>query len=231
MTGVTPLVIAHRGASQDHPENTMAAFVGAREQRADWVELDVRRTADGELVVHHDPALADGRVIAEVRRRDLPQRVPTLTEALAACSPMGVNVEIKNSLGEPGFDGERRIAAEVVEVVLAAEPAVDVLISSFDFATIEAVKIADPGMATGYLVLSFVDPVDAVARALDGGHTAVHPWTHTTDRAAVDRCREAGLLVNVWTVDEEDRIAELAMWGVDGIVTNRPAVARRVLTR
>ena len=59
-------VIAHRGASAAAPENTIEAFLLARELGADWVELDARRTRDGAIVVHHDDTLADGRVIVEL---------------------------------------------------------------------------------------------------------------------------------------------------------------------
>src|SRR3954462_15730102 len=84
------LVIGHRGASHDYPENTLEAFEGAARQGADWVELDVRCTLDGALVVHHDPVLADGRAICETESLSLPPSVTTLALALAACPPMGV---------------------------------------------------------------------------------------------------------------------------------------------
>ena len=70
-------VIAHRGASKAFPENTVAAFRGAAAMGADMVELDVRRTADGYLVIHHDARLPDGRVIYDLRARELPPRCPT----------------------------------------------------------------------------------------------------------------------------------------------------------
>ena len=65
-------VIAHRGASNAFPENTVAAFRGAHEMGADMVELDVRRTADGRLAIHHDAHLPDGRAICDVASGDLP---------------------------------------------------------------------------------------------------------------------------------------------------------------
>jgi glycerophosphoryl diester phosphodiesterase len=221
-------VIGHRGASHDHPENTLEAFAGARELGADWVELDVRVTADGHLVVHHDPALADGRVIASLARADLPPSVPTLAEALAVCSPMGVNVEIKNDTTEPDFDEARSMVGPVLEVIEAS--GVEALISSFDFEVLEAVhRLGDVG--TGYLVYLADDPIDAVTRAADAGHDALHPWYGFVDRALVDRCHDIGLEINVWTADEPEWIAKLADWGVDGIVTNRPDVALRTLGR
>jgi glycerophosphoryl diester phosphodiesterase len=77
-------IIAHRGASRAERENTLAAFARAGGLGADGVELDVRRTADDRLVVHHDPRLADGRVIVDTPARDLPGHIPSLEAALAA---------------------------------------------------------------------------------------------------------------------------------------------------
>ena len=99
-----PLVIAHRGASSDFPENSLEAFSGAFEQGADWIELDVRRSKDGVLVVHHDAHLSDGRLIRDLDSNLLPEEVPSLAEAFEASENMGVNVEIKHLPGEPDFE-------------------------------------------------------------------------------------------------------------------------------
>src|SRR5438445_9364775 len=107
-------VYAHRGASAAFAENTVEAFRGAAAMGADWVELDVRRTADGALAVHHDARLADGRAIVETLSTELPASVPSLSDALAACAPLGVNVEIKNWRDDVDFDAEVRIAEPVV---------------------------------------------------------------------------------------------------------------------
>ena len=109
-----PLVIAHRGASVDRPENTVAAFAEARVQGADWVELDVRLSADGVLVVHHDAHLADGRLIRLVDSDDLPADVPSLAEAFEAAEGMGVNIEVKNLPGDPDFDDVHLVCDSVV---------------------------------------------------------------------------------------------------------------------
>ena len=98
------LVIAHRGASRAERENTIAAFVRAVEMGADGIELDVRRTADDVLVVHHDAMLGDGRIVRQVPAGELPDHVPTLSAALDACAGAFVNVEIKNDPSEPDFD-------------------------------------------------------------------------------------------------------------------------------
>ena len=221
-------VIGHRGASHDHPENTVEAFGAAQAMGADWVELDVRVTADHELIVHHDPVLPDGRAISELACSDLPTAVPSLAAALAASSPMGVNVEIKNEPTESGFDADRSMVGPVLDVIEAS--GVEALISSFDFEVLEMVhRLGD--VATGYLVYLVDDPIDAVTRAADAGHDAINPWYGFVDEVLVARCHDVGLAVNVWTVDEPEWISTLAGWGVDGVITNRPDVALRALGR
>ena len=223
------LIFGHRGASFDHAENTIPAFHAAIQQGADGAELDVRRTSDGFLVVHHDPALRDGRMICDIRRTELPERVPTLFEALIACGSLLVNIEIKNTPDEPGFEADRRISVDTLAVLDALTDPPPVIVSSFDFASIEMIKATSPRTRTGYLVMAASQPIDAVERCVDGGHEAVHPWDPLVDAAVIERCHEASLAVNVWTVDDPDRIIQLAAWGADGVVTNRPALARSAL--
>jgi len=224
-----PKVIGHRGASADWPENTVAAFVGANSAGADWVELDVRLTALDEPVVIHDPFLPDGRVVCESPGRVLPSSIPRLREALDACSPMGVNVEIKHDPHEPGFHADRRIA-DIVVAALADAPT-EILISSFDLAVIDRCRSLAPHVPTAYLVLDARSPSGAIEACVAGGHSAIHPWDPGVDEELVSAAHHAGLALNVWTVDDPERIARLAGWGVDGIVTNVPALARQVLGR
>src|SRR5579862_8036318 len=136
------LVLAHRGAHEPAApglrENTVAAFRAAAALGADGVELDVRRTADGALAVHHDPTLPDGRRIEAVARAELPSWVPSLTEALDACAGMAlVDVEIKNSPLEPGFDPVHAIGRRVA-AALAGRPGL--LVSCFNLATLDAFR-------------------------------------------------------------------------------------------
>ncbi len=222
------LVVAHRGASAELPENTVEAFRGARERGADWVELDVRRTADGELAVHHDARLPDGRAIVELPASELPLSVPDLVAALAACEPLGVNVEIKNLPGDPDFDPACRIAGQVASIV--ATRTQPILVSSFHAETLDVLRDLEPSVATALLTFALHEAertVDAVAAA---GHSALNPFDATVDAALVGLCHDRGLAVNVWTVDDPGRIAELATLGVDGIVTNVPDIARAILS-
>jgi len=227
--GVT-CVIAHRGASRAAPENTVAAFRRAAEMGADMVELDVRRSADGRLVVHHDPFLADGRAVAATRADELPSAVPTLDAALDACVGMAVNIEIKNDPDEPGFEPDRALADDVAAVVAARGDADRVVVSSFDRASIDRLReVAWPPIATAWLVT--VPPPDAVEVVVAGGHQALHPSWQAVDPALVEQAHAAGVAVNVWDCDDPEAMVRLAGWGVDGICTNVPDVAIGVLRR
>ena len=220
--GVTS-VIAHRGASRAEPENTVAAFRRAASMGADMVELDVRRSADGLLMVHHDAHLPDGRAVAATAAAEMPRSVPTLDAALDACAGMTVDIEIKNDEGESGFDPARRLSDDVVSLVLRRGDADRILVSSFDLASLERVRAVTADVATGYLVDA---PSEGVVELLvQGGHQALHPSWETVDAAFIRGCHQAGIAVNVWTLDDPDAMVRLAGWGVDGICTNLPDVA------
>lgn len=224
-------VIAHRGASKAFPENTVAAFRGAGEMGADMVELDVRATADGHLVIHHDALLPDGRVIYDLHARELPSHIPDLGAAIDACGQMGVNIEVKNSRRDPDFDSERTVAAEVARFVADRSLHDQVLVSSFDVASIERVRVVDRAVPTAWLTMVIPDAAAVAAGLVGNGHRALHPFDLVVDAALVDACHDLGLEVNVWTVDDPVRMEQLAELGVDGICTNLPDVALRVLGR
>lgn len=228
--GAPVRIIAHRGASAAAPENTVEAFHLARELGADWVELDARRTADGCVVVHHDAELADGRRIVELDRADVPAPVCELGEALDACAGMSVNIEIKNWPDDPDFDATEWLAAFVVDEVRRRGDQGRVLVSGFHYPTIQEVRRLDPSVPTAFLhLLSERSWSDLAARVAADGHAALHPWDPLVDADLVAAAHEHGLEVNVWTVDDPARMAELIALGVDGLCTNVPDVARDVV--
>jgi glycerophosphoryl diester phosphodiesterase len=222
-----PHVIAHRGASAAYPENTVEAFRAAGPLGATWVELDVRRTADGALAVHHDARLADGRAIVDLAAADLPPAVPLLRTALDACAPLGVNVEIKNLPTDPDFDPTAALVADVATAV--ADRAQPILVSCFHPPTLARLRAFDDSVATALLTFNLPDPLATIEHARTFGHRALHPFTATVTAELVNAAHGAGLAVNVWTVDDPERMVELAGLGVDGIVTNVPDVARAAL--
>jgi glycerophosphoryl diester phosphodiesterase len=215
------LVLAHRGYTEGFAENTLDAFLAAGRLGADGVELDVRRSADGALVVHHDAALPGGAAISETRVRDLPPHVPLLAEVLGACDAMLVNVEIKNSPGDPGHDPTGALAAAVAGEIAESGRSASVVVSSFDAPTIDAVRSADPGLAVGWLLAPGSDPLDAVAPAVERGYQAIHPFVGRVGPALVAEARSAGLAVHVWTVNAPDALREMVHLGADAVITDR----------
>lgn len=224
-------VLAHRGASRAERENTVAAFRRARAMGADGVELDVRRTLDARLVVHHNATLDDLRVIAATRAADLPDHVPTLTEALDACAGMWVNVEIKNDPREPDFDAADSIADDTMSMLIERGEPERWLLSSFRIETIDRCReLADgAGLAIRTAWLTSIVPDGVGPMLVAGGHSALHPWVNALERRTIAECHEHGLDVNTWTCDDPERMRELIDWGVDGICTNVPDVAVSVV--
>jgi glycerophosphoryl diester phosphodiesterase len=226
-------VIAHRGASRAERENTVEAFRRASSMGSDAVELDVRRTRDGVLVVHHNPDLPDGRVIVATDAVDIPSSVPSLGAALDACAGMWVNVEIKNDANEPDFDPTDDIADQTMEALIARDEHDRWVISSFRIETIDRCRaIADAAslpIRTAWLTT--VVPEGTGQLLVDRGHIALHPWVGLLSQAVIDDCHAHGVQVNTWTCDDPDRMRELIQWGIDGICTNVPDVALALLDR
>ncbi|MFM8863177.1 MAG: glycerophosphodiester phosphodiesterase [Acidimicrobiia bacterium] len=222
------LVVAHRGASAAHPPgNTLAAFAASVALGADWVELDVHLSADGIPVVHHDPDLADGRGLGDLRRADLPGFVPSLAESIDTCGSLGVNVEIKP-------DGPERLRGALIESVVDLLVALGrperFLVTSFDHSIVARVRTLAPEVPTGLLTFEVAELVGLVDRAVDEGHAAVVPWWGMVDESFVDRTHARGVAVNVWTVDDPDDIGRLVAMGVDAVITNVPDIGRAVVS-
>ena len=226
-------VMAHRGASKAERPNTTKAFARAREMGAHAVELDVRQCRSGEIVVHHDPQIADGRIISQLDKSQLPDFIPTLDEVLDACGEMWVNVEIKNHRTEPDFDADDHRTDAVLEVLRRrvarhGDPH-RYLLSCFRRATIDHVARLWPELPTAWLTISVAN-ADELARDLkSSGHVAVHPEVGQVSRNLIDVFHRHGLAVNTWTCDDPANMAKLIEWGIDGICTNVPDVALRVL--
>lgn len=235
MTTNQPLVIAHRGASAQAPENSLAAFRTAAELGAEWVELDTHLSADGDVVISHDAHYPDGALVNALPASARPTGVCLLDEALDTCDAagLGVNVEIK---AVPG-DADAHTAEALTDAVLAilheryagdAERRRQLLVTSFSPATIDRVA-ARSDVPTGWLTIDNKDP-DAIAKRVSGGgHVAVNPWDPLVTRQFVDAAHDAGLAIYPWTVNDPDRISELVAWGVDGIITDVPDLARRII--
>jgi glycerophosphoryl diester phosphodiesterase len=223
-------VIAHRGASRAERENTLEAFHRAGTMGADAVELDVRRTVDGAMAVHHDAVLPDGRLIVEMHSSDLPAHVPLLPAALDACAGMWVNIEIKNHPIDPDFDPNDSLAATIAAHLADRGEDHRWLISAFHRPTVDAMRTLRPEVRTAWLTEGVRDEdCERVARDMAGfGHTALHPYTKFLNQNCITVFHSHGLQVNSWTIDDPARMAEVIGWGIDGICTNVPDIALQV---
>ncbi|HVR61828.1 MAG TPA: glycerophosphodiester phosphodiesterase [Polyangia bacterium] len=235
-----PLILGHRGSSARCPENSVAAFQRAVADGADGVELDVLCCATGEVVVFHDDDLVrlGGR---PERIADLPYaslrdvvltsgaRIPTLEEVLAACpAPLLVNIELKAS----GVTGGRlpALVDGVAALVQRMDAGARVLVSSFHPRAVFLWQRRAPAIPAA-LLFEREGPIwlrrqwaIPLLRPL-----GVHPEAVLCTPARVAAWHQRAHLVNVWTVDEPERLRALAAMGVDGIITNDPKAARTVL--
>ena len=236
------MVVAHRGASIEQPENTIAAFEAAIDAGADAVEFDVRMTADGHAVVMHDPDVSrttDGvGLVAELTLSDVRRLritlpgggaagVPTLEDALACLSGRAAtDIEIKNLPGEPGFtpDQEPAVAATLDALDATAFPG-QVIVSSFNSASIAHSRRLRPDVPTGLLTSYDVDADEALARRTADGHPWVLPFvTKVLDAGDgfADRVHQRGALLGVWIADDPETARRLFELGADAVATNDP---------
>lgn len=232
---MTPLVIAHRGASGELPENTLPAYARAIELGADMIEIDLHRTRDGGVVVVHDAELEriGGRgevadaTLDEVRALDAGggAAVPTLDEVLDAFgSRVPFNLEIKCAARGPYPELERLVLEAVERRGLLAAT----LFSCFDDGVLAQLRARAPGARIA-LLLSARSRQRPLERARALGAEALNPWFGLADRELVERAHRTGLAVYPFTVDEPSEMRRLIGLGVDGLFTNHPGRMRRLL--
>ena len=221
------LVIAHRGASADAPENTFAAFELALEQGADIIETDLHLLGDGQIVLCHDSEVGGvslGGLTLEELREMLPD-VPTLPatfEELAQLIPF--NLEIKRSRDREYVGIEKR-ALDVVRRHGVLEQTV---FSSFEDSVLRRVRELEP-LAPLALLSSPRRATGAAKRATALGAGTINLRTSQATPARIDELHASGFRVQVYTVDDPRRQTRLIEAGIDGIFTNAPGRLRRLL--
>lgn len=227
-----PLVIAHRGASGERPENTLPAFERAIEQAADMIETDLHLSRDGVVVVHHDAGLERLGDRGEIRERSAaelarlsaapgapePLRIPTLSELLDRIAPrIPLNLELKVGRSQP-YEG---LEARVLEAVEARGLLPRMLFSSFDDGVLDRLRAGSPAARLGVLV-SPRAPRRVLERAARVGAEAIHPHVRLVKSSLVESAHGEGLCVYPYTANEETEMTRLLDLGVDGIITNHP---------
>jgi glycerophosphoryl diester phosphodiesterase len=226
------MVVAHRGASIEQPENTIEAFEAAIDAGADAVEFDARMTADGHAVVMHDPdvsrttsgqGLVSEMTLEEIRKLG----VPTVEEALRCLSGRAAaDIEIKNLPGEPGFTPDREAAVEATHAALDSVAfSGQVIVSSFNPSSIAHSRSLRPDVSTGLLTGFEVDADEALQRATADGHPWVLPFVLKVLEAGdgfADRVHAGGALLGVWIADDPETARRLFELGGDAVATNDP---------
>lgn len=242
-------IVAHRGASEDAPENTIAAFEEAWHQGADAIEGDFRMTRDSVIVCLHDHTLerttGDPRKIDEVTLEDIrlldagswkadafaSERIPTLQEVFDVVPP-GKKILIEIKTGPEIVP----VLADTLESCAREDDQITVM--SFNRAFVRAFKVACPSIR-GYLLEGFKEEGGAwsptteelIAEALELGVDGVDVKAipELVDADFVERCHDAGLEVHVWTVNDSGLASQMEAAGVSSITTNRPGTLRREL--
>lgn len=229
-------VTAHRGSSASAPENSLSALRQAIADGADWAEVDVQETADGVLVLLHDPDLKrvagrDARIwelpFAEVRALDAGswfspaftgEPIASLAQALGlARGRIGLNLELKDN------GHERHLAERAAELVRALALPGRCLITSVSPALLRRVRAAAPEIPIGLVV---ADP-DQDTGDLRLDLVSLHAGLVTPERVRASHA--AGLAVHAWTVNDPAEMRRLIALGVANLITDHPARLRRIL--
>ncbi|WP_405874026.1 glycerophosphodiester phosphodiesterase [Streptomyces sp. NBC_00005] len=257
--GEGPLVIGHRGASAYAPENTLASIDRAAQLGIPWVENDVQRTKDGELVVIHDDSLQrttdveevfPGRApwkikdftAAEIARLDAgswfgPQysrtRVPTLKQYMRRVehNHQKLLLEIKNPELYPGIEQQTLKLLGNEGWLDRQHLAGRLIVQSFSADSLRIVHDLKPAVTTGFLGTPRVADLPGYASFTDG----INPSYGSISRGYVAAVHSVTgphgrpLTVFAWTVDDADTARKVARYGVDGVITNKPDVVRAAL--
>ena len=233
-----PLAFAHRGGAGDWPENTMPAFDHAVGLGYRYLETDVHATADGTLLAFHDEhldrvtdrtgeiAALPHHVVAEARV-DGREPIPLLEDLLGSFPDARINIDPKHD----------RSVEPLVEVIERTASIERVCIGSFSDARLRTLR-----ERLGPALCTSLGPKEVARLRLDAVSGRVHPvaagcvqipeqfrGVTVTNAAVVRAAHRAGLQVHVWTVDDPGAIRRLLDMGVDGIMTDRPAVLKDVL--
>lgn len=245
---------AHRGGAGLARENTLRAFGNALDVGVSTLETDVHVTVDGVAVLSHDRVLPDGEFLSWLPRDALP--LDTLADLAALLDERGaddvrLNIETKFDVLHPDEVAPRERFVEVVVATLRETGLVErASVQAFDWAVLEMVRAAEPALRlnvltnTRYLEVGLpggspwmagvdIDDFDGdvVAAARGRGYAALSPRHTLLTPEMVEQAHAAGLDVIPYTVDEPSVMDELITLGVDGLITNRPDVAREVVRR
>ena len=219
------LKIGHRGARAYEPENTLRSFKRALEFGVDAVELDVRRTKDGSLVVIHDAkvdrttngeGLVNEFTLEEIKQffTEKGEKIPTLEEVLDF---LDKKVKVLIELKETGIE------KKVLSLIHQKELEKNVIIVSFLEEALRKVRELEDEVETGLIYVRHKNPIKVALELRVKYLLPLYRFTHT---ANVQKAHENGLKVIVWTINKQEEVSEYVKKGVDGIASDRPDILR-----
>lgn len=231
-------VTAHRGASAFYPENTMAAFEGAKELGADWIELDVQQSKDGKIIVMHDTNFKRTTGVdantweltyEEISKLDAGsffgsefagEKIPLLSQVVAFAKEnnMKLNIELKPTGHETDFE------KNVVDVVKAAGIEKDCVITSQVYEVLENVKAYDSSITTVYVMTLAYGDINKLKAA---DHFSVEATNVTP--GLISSVHREGKQLYVWTVNTRESIIKMAELNVDNIITDDIELAKKCI--
>ena len=228
LAGDLPLIIAHRGASDDAPENTISAIGLAVKQGADWIEFDVREIAGGHLILQHDGSVTQAEgvdvkiaslTIDQVQQIDVGagQKMPLLREAIEACGKVTSLIEQKTGA-----------AAAYLKVIDELGVRDQVVVQSFNWRFLRDLHELAPELQLGMLgskplTAARLSEIVAFKPTLVG-------WKHSDlTPENVRQLKAAGILVAIWTVNDPEIAKSFVSLGIDGVITDSPAAMRSAL--
>jgi glycerophosphoryl diester phosphodiesterase len=231
--------IAHRGASNIAPENTLKAFKAAIELKADYIEFDLFETKEGLLVITHDEDTLRltghrGKVkdmtLEELKKLDFGdgERIPTLHELISTTKgKIGLQIEIK----------AEHISEKVIKILREQDLIKSTIISSFLHDELLKIQKIEPNVRLASLEPTFYSAQkldwskkkEMIQYCIDNNLYAIHPLYTLVDKQFVDFSHENNIKVHPWTVDSKIAIKKLIKWGVDGIITNKIALLTEIL--
>lgn len=230
-------IVAHRGSSRVYPENTMLAFNQAVDELADCIELDVRQTADGELIVMHDLSLrrttgvkedASSLTLSEIKQLDAGswkspkfkgEQIPELSEVLEyAHGRIRLNIEIKTGKSDNNF------AKKLVGLLEKYDMVDSSVVTAFDYDILKEIKSLNENIKTGYILSVAYGDYFGMK---DIDFFSISYAFVSTDM--VTRAHEHDKEVYAWTVNSEKSIKRMLECGVDGIITDNPVLAREII--
>ena len=239
------LIVGHRGASSVSPENTLKAFQKAIELKADYIEFDLFKSKDGELVVTHDPELSrltghsgfvEDLTLEELKTLDFGEgeKIPTLLDVIYLTKgKIGLCVEVLST----------NIGKKLVQLLRESDLVENTIISSFNFKELKKIQKLEPNFKFASII-PYEGHVDnnpkwknwktkkkAIDRAAKNNFSFIHPHYVIIDKQLIDYSHHQNLKVNVYTVDVKLAMKRLIKNGVDGIITNDIIAAKEVVNK